>query len=170
MPVREIITKDGTRIEQMLAQNVEVEFGFLGSKAEAVHAEGGGLTVVDIATIHEYGDPASHIPARSMIGDYIDLHTDEIFDDFTNGFMAAFDGTVSYEQAMNAVAAVHVGGMQTRMADGIPPALSPFTIEMRRQSGRGSLDPKDTLIVTGQMRSSMSWLVRFLSAGAGGMN
>lgn len=167
MPVRKIVTKDGKRIEQMLAQNVEVEFGFLGSKAEAAHAEGGGLTVVDIATTHEYGDPSQNIPQRSMIGDYVDLHEDEIFDDFANGFMAALDGTVSYEQAMNAVAAVHVGGIQTRIADGIKPELAEFTIEQRRKKGRGSLDPKDTLIETGQLWTSVSWLVWFSGPGIG---
>jgi hypothetical protein len=172
MPVQKIITSDGKRIQQMLAQNVTVEFGFLGSKAEAPHPDAGGMTVVEVASKHEFGVPEEHIPQRSMIGDYVDLREEEIFNDFAQGFMAALDGKVSYEQAMNAVAAVHVGGMQARIAEGIPPELAPFTIEMRRRTGRGSLDPKDTLIVTGQTRSSMSWLVHFESApsDSGGSN
>lgn len=159
MPVFEVVLPDTSRIQKILDHDVVVEFGFLGSKAEAVHADAGGLTVVDVASKHEFGE--GKIPQRSMIGDYVDIHEDEIFDDFVNGFAAALDGIVSYEQAMNVVAAFHVGGIQTRIASGISPELAETTIEHRRRTGRGSLDPKDTLIVTGQTRSSASWLVKF---------
>lgn len=161
MPIKDI-DLGYEEIEALMGMEVITKLGFLGSKAEAVHAES-KLTVVDIASIFSFGTP--HIPPRDPLGTYYDAKEAEIVEDLKMAVLAIIDQKPDLLGALkffDAVAAVHVGGVQTMWASpGFPPELADATIEIRRKTGRGSLSKMPTGIVTGQMRSSVSYTVEF---------
>lgn len=112
----------------------------------------GGITVLFIASIHEFGAPDAGIPARSFVRGYVDENGPKIRAVQAKLSRMALDGKISVPNALNQLGAFVAGGMQQRIADGIMPPLSPVTIE-----AKGSSTP---LIDTGQLRSSITWLVR----------
>lgn len=157
MPVKDIDLGQ-KKIEALMGKEVVIKLGFIGEKAEAKHAESDKLTVVDVASFLEFGTKTA--PARPMIGGYYDEKEKEIINDMNQAVLAIIDQKAGILQAFDAVGAVHVWGVQERWAKGVPPPLADATIEARRRTGRGSLSPMPTGIVTGQTRSSVTWLTQ----------
>ncbi len=161
MPVKDI-DLGNKKIEVLMGKEVVIKLGFLGSKAEAVHAES-KLTVVDIASIFSFGTP--RIPPRDPLGTYYDAREAEIVEDLKSAVLAIIDQKPDLLGALrffDAVAAFHVGGVQTMwVSPGFPPELSDVTLEIRKKTGRGAVQKMPTGIVTGQMRSSVSYTVEF---------
>lgn len=108
------------------------------------------LTVLDIAEFHEFG--TGTIPERSFIRAWFDENRDLVRKQITNILQAVVKGKYTRDQALNILGLTWAAGMQKRMADRIPPELSPATIK-----AKGSDVP---LIDTGQLRSAITYSVK----------
>ncbi len=131
----------------------EVVVGVLADGKGAAPAKGAeGMTVLDLATIHEFGAPASHIPQRSFVRAYVDENREQIRAWQRGLLTTIFAGRITAQQALNQLGAKVAAGIQTRIAAGIAPPNAQSTIDRK-----GSSTP---LIDTGQLRSSVTWAVR----------
>lgn len=130
-----------------LKKSPEVAIGVMGSDAAKVR---GSTTMVDIATSHEYG--TEHIPERSFIRATVDQNRQKYL---------AIVKQLKNEVLLNDMPAATALGIlgekikadiQQRITDGIDPALSQATIDAKKSSV--------PLIDTGQLRASLTWVVR----------
>lgn len=139
----------GDRGAQMLMRPTQpkLRIGVIGNEAVTEHGMGSGLTVAEIATIHEFG--TQRIPRRSWLRDYVDGNKARIEVMLRNvakrGFIAGLGST------LETFGVVMVGEIQDRISDRIPPPLS-----SRTKSRKGSDVP---LVDTGQLRSSITYQV-----------
>jgi hypothetical protein len=113
-----------------------------------VHSDTGGhgaLSVVDIASIHEFG--LGTVPERSFLRAWFDrerIENERIMVRLAESVIA---GKNTVDVALEKMGLVFVGGLQKFVRAGIPPALAPATV-----ARKGSSTP---LIDTGQLVSSM---------------
>jgi hypothetical protein len=119
--------------------------------AAGIH-KGTSQSVADIALIHEFGAPAANIPARSFIGAWFDQHSTELFKKTTPDLAKYIKGTFSKLQVLARAGSRAVAGIQSRMAQNIPPPLKQATIDRKGSSV--------ALIDTGQLRTSVTWAVK----------
>lgn len=112
------------------------------------------LTVLFIASIHEFGAPSAEppIPERSFVRGYVDEHKADIFGWQKVLAQRAARGEITAKQALDQLGARIAGGIQERIAAGIAPPNAPATIE-----AKGSATP---LVDSGQLRASLTWSVR----------
>lgn len=127
-----------------------VKVGVLADRPKNEHGGGSGaMSLIEVAAVHEFGTDT--VPQRSFIRATVDEHRTEI-DALETALMAQIvRGEITEEQALNLLGAKIASWMQARIAQGIPPELKPETI-----ARKGSSKP---LIDTGQLRSSLSFLV-----------
>lgn len=143
-------------IERCVAlRHATVKVGVLEDKgSEAKHDEDeepGEMTVLEVATIHEFGAPAAGIPARSFIRGTVDEEAGEITAAQRKLAIAVLSGKLEVGRALNQLGALVSARIQRRIARGIQPPLLPRTV-----ARKGSSKP---LVNTGQLRSSISWEV-----------
>jgi len=108
-------------------------------------------TVIEVATIHEFGAPAAGIPARSFLRGTVDEQMAEIRADQHKIAVAVISGKLDLRRGLDQLGARIAAKIQQRIARGIQPPLLPRTI-----ARKGSSKP---LVDTGQLRSSISWEV-----------
>lgn len=130
-----------------------VRVGILDDASKQPHPgdEPGALTLLEVAAIHEFGAPAAGIPQRSFIRAGVDELAAEIKDAQRALAKRVVAGDLTMDAALEQLGALVAGKLQARIAAGIAPPNAPATIEKK-----GSSTP---LIDTGQLRSSMTWLV-----------
>jgi hypothetical protein len=130
----------------------EVVVGVLAdTKGNADHA-GGDFTVLDVATVHEFGSPAAGIPQRSFIRAWVDRNLATIRDWQRALFQRIVAGKLTVRQALELLGAQVAGAIQAFIATSIPPPNAPETVERKGSS--------TTLIDSGQLRASITWHVR----------
>jgi hypothetical protein len=110
------------------------------------------LTVLFVASIHEFGAPAAGIPERSIVRAYVDEHEAQIRGWQKSLAQRALRGEIPVKQGLDQFGARVSAGMQARIASNIPPPLAPATIEAKGSS--------TALVDTGQVRASLTWQVR----------
>jgi hypothetical protein len=113
-------------------------------------------TLAEVAAAHEFG--TATIPQRSFIRATVDLKAGEIGALQEKLAAQVAEGKITPEVAMERLGAAAQGMVQTRIAEGIGPALAPATV-----ARKGSDKP---LVDTGQLRSSVTYQV--LQGGTGG--
>lgn len=113
-------------------------------------------TLAEVAAAHEFG--TATIPQRSFIRATVDLKAGEIGALQEKLAAQVAEGKITPEVAMERLGAAVQGMVQTRIAEGIGPALKPATV-----ARKGSDKP---LVDTGQLRSSVTYQV--LQGGTGG--
>lgn len=126
--------------------------------------DGGDMSLIDVAIIHEFGAPEAGIPARSFIREWADENADQHKAALRRAGKAIINGVASGgagggvravagpEQELGRVGARFVGEVQRRISAGIEPELKQRTIDRK-----GSSTP---LIDTGQLRSSVAHEVK----------
>jgi hypothetical protein len=122
-----------------------VKVGVIGPKASAAKTEGKGLTVVEVASFHEFG---LGVPKRSFIAGYVDENEADLRKRMRKAGELVAKGSHTLEQALELFGLYVVGGMQDRISDNIPPALAESTKKRKGSSV--------ALINTGQLRSSIT--------------
>lgn len=133
-----------------------VAVGVLGAKASASH--GGGMTNVDVATIHEFGAPGANIPERSFIRAGVDEKLITIRKTMVRLSKSYITGKVDLDQTLGIIGQQVVGVIQAKIASNVPPPLAAETIRRKRSSR--------ALIDTGQLRQSISYEVRHVGEKA----
>lgn len=146
------------RIDALRGGSAVVRVGVQGMPGAANH-QGTSLTVAQLATIHEFGKVIHHpklgrttvIPERSFLRATIDQYRDAIARRqvlLTQGYIL---GKFAIQPAMELLGQYVVGLIKQRIANGIAPPNSPWTI-----ARKGSSKP---LIDTGQLRNSITYVV-----------
>lgn len=113
--------------------------------------ETSGLSLVEVALIHEFGAPARGIPQRSFLRAAIDEHAPDIRRLILAVAARALDGAITPAQALDQIGAKVAGWVQTRIDQGIAPPLKPATI-----ARKGSSKP---LVNVGQLKAAITWKV-----------
>jgi hypothetical protein len=115
-----------------------------------------GLTVAEIGGFHEFGvspfqlrSGAAHpgIPQRSFIRAWFDESQPFIAETLQSQLKLVVAGKLTAEKAGERIALAFEGSVKQRIARGIPPPLSPVTIEAKGSS--------KALIDTGQLRAAV---------------
>ena len=113
--------------------------------------ETSGLSLVEVALIHEFGAPAAGIPQRSFLRATIDEHAPDIRRLILAVAARALDGAITPAQALDQIGSKVAGWVQTRIDQGIAPPLKPETI-----ARKGSSKP---LVNVGQLKAAITWKV-----------
>lgn len=109
------------------------------------------LSLLEVAAQHEFGAPAAGIPQRSFIRATVDEKRADIGRLQLALAKQVLAGKLTPDQALEQMGAKVAAWCQTRIAEGISPALQPETVRRK-----GSSTP---LIDTGQLRSSITYRV-----------
>jgi hypothetical protein len=119
-----------------------------GQKGAEKHKSGGGLSVAEIAELHEFG---LGVPERSWLRDWFDSKESAINEDLRKVGRGILLGRFTREQGLEILGVKYVGEIQARIATNIPPALADSTIKRKGSSV--------ALIDTGQFRSAITYLL-----------
>lgn len=126
-----------------------VEVGVLGTKGAAAHrGSDEGITVAEIAEIHEFG---LGVPERSWLRAWVDENESKIKARIRKETQAMIREKRPRAQVIARIGVWIQGEIQQRIADGIPPENAETTIQRK-----GSSTP---LIDQGQMRQSITYRV-----------
>lgn len=124
----------------------QLTVGVFGDKGSAQHrGSAQGITVAEIAEIHEFG---LGVPERSWLRDWIDQNKQQIEARISTESRAMITKKRTREQVLARIGVWIQGEIQQRIADGIPPPNAPSTI-----ARKGSSKP---LIDKGQLRQSIT--------------
>lgn len=125
------------------------------AKAESESADDGGAsvkrTVLEIATIHEFGAPAAGIPARSFLRATVDEQQSAIRADQHKLAVDFLSGKIGISVALDRLGARVAAKIKERIARGIEPPLAARTVARKKST--------KPLVDTGQLRSSITWEV-----------
>lgn len=134
----------------MSGKGATLRVGFIGAKAKAAKKDGGGLSVAEVAAVHEFG--LGRVPRRSMIGGWYFQNRKQILRDLELGLRAVVSG-VPEDRVLGVLGVKYQAQIQERIADGIDPPLAASTL---KRKGENKATP---LIDTGQLRSSVTYEV-----------
>lgn len=107
-----------------------------------------GTSLLEVATIHEFGAPAANIPKRSFLIDTANKNERKISRNLALSAERVASGKATHHQALALFGVWFEGVVKARIAAGISPANKPLTIKRK-----GSSKP---LIDTGQLRNSIT--------------
>ncbi len=121
---------------------VSITVGFHDAEGGASTAS--GKTVLEVATINEYG---LGVPARSMIAAWYDANEAKNQEILRKIGERVVKGKITAEQGLEQAGLLFVAEVQARISSGIPPENAQSTIDKK-----GSSTP---LVDTGQMKSAI---------------
>lgn len=144
-----------------------VAVGIQGQEAFKEEHDGSPLSNVEIGTIHEYGAPDANIPERSFIRAALDelVAQGKIEKFMTKGCKAIIDKGKTREQVLGLLGQLVKGRMQKRMTEGIPPPLAESTVLSRTKGKDPSIGYPLPLLDTGQLRASITSVVKLGEVG-----
>ena len=151
--VKDTITADGRKFQQMLKElaELEVRVGFQAGKA----TEEDGTDICDIAAFNELG--TEHIPARPFIRDSVDDNESEI-KTFLKGMKREIVSGGTAESVLKKIGVFQKDLIQEKITNGSFAPNAASTI-----AKKGSSHP---LIDTGRMRQSVDYVIQ--KKGSGG--
>ena len=109
----------------------------------------GKATLLEVATIHEYG--LGHNPQRSFIRAWADDHESENRKALRSVGIEVLKGTYTIDVGLGRLGALFQGQIQARISSNIPPPLAPATIARKGSSV--------ALIRYGTLRAAITWKV-----------
>lgn len=162
-----------------LTKQPRAEVGVVGEQASEDH---GGITMAELAAVHEYGSPKNGIPERSFIRSTLESNASEYATLLRPLLRQLLDGKISVKKLLSIWGAKASSDIRARLLRGAPlsPALSKRTLAARKaralarqQSGEapGKLRSSDgrflslknvglrPLVETGQLVAALSWEV-----------
>lgn len=155
------ITKDD--VSKVLASiqdlaKKQVLVGIPASKAERQEGDDDPINNAQLGYIHEFGAPASNIPARPFLNPGVARAQESINNHLKKAAKAAMDGnSEKVDVELNATGLIAQAGAKNEINSGAFEALAPATIAARRKRGRTGDKP---LIDTGQLRNSITYVIR----------
>lgn len=140
------------RIAALAASTARVRVGILDDAPKREHdGADGGTTLLEVAAVHEFGAPSRGVPQRSFIRGTVDEKREQIASLQVAVLTRVVKGEITEQQGLDQIGAKVAGMIQTRISQGIAPALKQETIDRK-----GSSTP---LIDTNQLRSGVTWKV-----------
>lgn len=132
------------------AEKTKVRIGVLASKGGS-EAKESGITLAELAAIHEYGSPAAGIAERSFIRRTFKENTKELNSITAKILKKIIEDGMPVEKALAILGAWGAAEIQKRVTQGehIPPPLKPATV-VAKNSTRPLVDTK-------QLINSVSW-------------
>ncbi len=133
-----------------------IRVGVLASKGgNAPHDASGGISLIELAAIHEFGAPAAGIPERSFIRKTFKLRQRQLTRAIAKLANLAMLGRMPPEKALEILGAWSAGQVRDRIlsGEGIPPPLKPETVRRK-----GSSRP---LVDTGRLLQAITYEVTF---------
>jgi hypothetical protein len=113
------------------------------------------ITVVEIATFHEYG--LGNNPERSFLRATLDKNRSKYFAIAKELKKEIFKGNLEAYVALGLLGEKIKTDCVMRITEGIPPPLTPERIEQKTVNGKAG---QVALIDTGQLRQSITWVVQ----------
>lgn len=139
--------------------DTDVLVGIPGEKTQ----RGEPITNAAIGYIMENGAPEVNIPARPWLLPGIKSAQKLVVNYFKQAGVAAMDGnTAKVDRVMHAAGIVAADAARRKINSNIPPPLAPRTIAARLARGRTGTK---TLVDTGQLRNSVTYVVRNKKTG-----
>lgn len=142
------------RVLAAAAEGSRVKVGVLAS---AGHHADSGITMAELAAVHEYGSPANGIPERSFLRKTMDLRAQETKEKIREVTRAYVEGRVTLAQAMGILGQWTVAQVRlTITSQLVRPRLD------ESEAGRRTIEKKGssvTLVDTGQLLGSISYAV-----------
>jgi hypothetical protein len=138
------------------AKHAVLAVGITAGTGGQAHKGGGGMTVLGIATIHEFG---LGVPERSFMRAWFDTFQPQAKKMITIMLQSVVKGTRTKAQAMELLGVRFVGEIQKFIVNGVFDPLSRVTIR-----AKGSSKP---LIDTGQLRSSITFRIELDGQASG---
>lgn len=152
--VRDNVAKVLAAIQRLTAREVLV--GIPATKAE--REDGEPINNAQLGYIHEFGAPASNIPARPFLVPGVAEKQPAIAARLQKAAKAAMDGNNTVlESELNAAGLLGQNGAREQINNGPHEPLSERTLAARRARGREGDKP---LIDTGQLRNSLTYVIR----------
>jgi phage gpG-like protein len=141
-------------IQELAGKQVLV--GIPATKAE--REDGEPINNAQLGYIHEYGAPASNIPARPFLIPGVAHAQESINNHLQKAAKAAMSGNdEKVDTELNATGLIAQAGARNEINNGNFEALSARTLADRRKRGRTGDKP---LIDTGQLRNSITYVIR----------
>lgn len=142
-----------------------VNVGVLASHGgNEIHDPESGLTLIEIAAIHEFGSPAAGIPERSFIRATAEQYRAELARLQARVARAILADRMTVPQALGFLGLWLVAKIKARMTAGIAPPLALATILARRRRNKSQRPESEKerhkpLIDTGRLYNSINWAV-----------
>ena len=134
--------------ETLIPGRTNVTVGVQADIGDQQHV-GSKLTVLDIATIHEFG--LGNNPERSFIRATFDENQEQNLELIYRLAQLVVDGKLTREQALNQLGLRFQAQVIDRINSNIPPPLAPATIKRKGSSL--------ALVDTGQLKSSITYRI-----------
>lgn len=135
-----------------LGTGPHVRVGVLAERGGNVQHGDAGLTLIELAAIHEFGSPVANIPERSFLRSTFTAKAGELKTVQGKIAQAIVERGMPVAQALNLLGAWAVSAVKSTITGThIPPPLQPETVA-RKGSDRPLLD-------TGQLLGSISYVV-----------
>ena len=112
-------------------KNLKDKVGKVGWFENSKYSTGEQLPVAYVAAVHEYGNPAKHIPARPFMRPTIDEKQNEWKGIIEKGAKQVVAGKSTLDAVLEAVGSRAAGEIRKKIASIQSPALSPKTIANR---------------------------------------
>lgn len=135
------------KILKKIAKSQSVAIGILQDKPVSKN-----FTMLDLATVHEFGSKDGRIPQRSFIRSTCDEKKTKHGNLITKLQSLVIDGTLSLKKALSQLGEVVSKDMVQTINRGIEPELKPATIKYKKSS--------KPLIDTGRLKGSITYEVR----------
>lgn len=151
-----LVNVDDTAWRALLARahglDAYVKVGVLSDKGGEETED--GISLIELAALHEFGTEDGHIPERSFIRSTFETRAaDELYQMQVKLSRAVVLGKLTPRIALGMLGAWAAGAIKQTITsgEGVPPPLAPSTIK-----AKGSSRP---LVDTGQLKNSITWLV-----------
>ncbi|MEX3929747.1 hypothetical protein AB4Y36_38050 [Paraburkholderia sp. BR10936] len=126
----------------------------VGYPADSGEHEGGGITLAELAAIHDLGAPAAGIPARPFLRQSVFNRRERYMRGLAADLRRVYAGQATLDYAYGRLALDAAAGVQEEITNPVPAfvELKPATV-----ARKGSSTP---LIDSGQLRQSVQGIVR----------
>lgn len=142
------------------AKESHVKVGVL-SDDRGRESVGQGVTVIELAAIHEFGAPGAGVPERSFIRAAMKRHEKDL-ERVTAALARKYiTGELSLEKALNQLGAVSSAWIKKFIADDqvMPPTGAEQNTRKNRRAGKPDDAETTTLIDTGRLMNAITWKV-----------
>ena len=133
-----------------LSSKPHVKVGIIGDQANESH--GGDFTIVEVASVNEFGSKDGHIPELSFIRSAFEKYEKKIISQSEKLLGKVIDKTLDLRSALGLLGETFKVVVQKQIVDVRTPPNAPSTIAQK-----GSSNP---LIDTGRMRSAVNYEVK----------